>query len=252
MKANKMKKILPLLISLIIFLSPLAAFARTYTIFVDAGSTGSRLHVYQINQSIVIPEVIDIFSISTTPGLSSFAAHPEKSGESLKVLFDGATQFLQNQHIDLREVSVHVLATAGMRLLPENQQRAIYSNVTDYLKAHYAYPLKNVKTISGQMEGVYGWLDVNYLLGNFQHHQPTVGSIEMGGASTQIAFATTDHSKPQDEIIVNIGNQSYRVFSKSFLGLGQEQIIETMTKDQAAENCYPQNYIFNPQKNRTF
>ena len=111
---------------------------------------------------------------------------------------------------------INLLATAGMRLLPEEKQQAIYSSIKSFLKNNYQFPVGEIKTISGKMEALYGWLDINYLLGNFKNHQATIGSIDMGGASTEIAFATEDESRPEDEIKIDINDKHYIVFSKSF------------------------------------
>lgn len=73
---------------------------------------------------------------------------------------------------------------------------------------------------------------------------PTVGSIDMGGASTQLVFATTDTSKPEDIISFTIANQHYTVFSKSFLGLGQDQARDTMTLESLASSCYPLDFAY--------
>src|SRR3990167_2918578 len=223
------------------------AFAESshYAIIVDAGSSGSRLHIFEYNNTAKrVPVIKDIFSEATKPGLSSFAEHPEDASSSLKKLLDDATQALQQQQINPHAVTINILATAGMRLLPEYKQTAIYTNVINYLKNNYAFIIGEVTTINGKTEGLYGWLDINYLLGNFATHQATMGSLDMGGASTQIAFATEDNIKPEDRLFVTIANQHYQVFSKSFLGLGQDQARDSMLNHVAANSCYPRNYFF--------
>jgi len=242
-----MKIISTLLTSVFLSLSSIAAYAADmhYTIFVDAGSTGSRLHIFQYENAATMPVVTDIFSESVKPGLSSFADHPELAGQSLKKLFDDATQFLQKNGTDPHVVSVSVLATAGMRLLSDDKQQAIYTNVNDYLKTNYTFAIGQVETISGKTEGVYDWLTVNYLAGNFQNQHPTVGSIDMGGASTQIAFATQDRSHQEDEVVLQINNQTYTIFSKSFLGLGLDQSFAAMNMSASANLCYPHQYASN-------
>lgn len=212
-----------------------------YGIIVDAGSSGSRIHVYQYDDK-ELPEIKDIFTESTKPGLSSFASNPQAAGASLKKLFDDATAQLQNKQVDLSKVSVNVLGTAGMRLLSVNIQQAIYASVTQYLKSHYSFSVNDIHTISGQMEGLFGWLDANYLENTFQNHTRTYGVIDMGGASTEIAFATDDLSKPDDEISLKIAGKEYTVFSKSFLGMGQDQAREAINKEVTSNSCYPINF----------
>jgi apyrase len=219
------------------------ADSQHYSIIVDAGSTGSKLHVYQYAKGEALPKVKDILSESVKPGLSSFANNPEAAGESLKNLLDDAVTVLKNAHVDPQTVSVNVLATAGMRLLPSDTQQAIYKSVKYYISSNYTFAIDHVETISGQMEGVYGWVDVNYLAKNFEANTKTLGTIDMGGASTQIAFETPNASKPEDKITVKIGQKTYTLFSKSFLGLGQDQALAVMNKNPAANTCYPVNYV---------
>jgi Golgi nucleoside diphosphatase len=173
------------------------AFAdnKNYTIFIDAGSSGSRLHIFEYEKSLPLPMIKDVFSESIKPGLSEYAAHPESAGQSLKKILDDANQFLLEKKINPHFIRVHLFATAGMRLLPEDKQQAIYRNVTNFIQNNYDFNTPDIRTISGKMEGVYSWLDVNYLLGNFQNNRTTTGTIDMGGASTQITFATNDLSK---------------------------------------------------------
>ncbi|EKD53805.1 MAG: GDA1/CD39 family protein [uncultured bacterium] len=240
-----MKKSLITLIFLALTVMSFSAMAadNNYAVFIDAGSSGSRIHVFQYQPSTDLPVLNDVFSENVKPGLSSFADHPNDAGVSLKKLLDDASQFLQKQGVDVHAAPINVLATAGMRLLPEDKQAAIYANVRNYIQTNTVFPISHIETISGKMEGLYGWLDINYLSGNFAEQKSTVGSIDMGGASTQIAFETDDQSRPDDEISVNINHQQHNVFSKSFLGLGEDQARGTMQKDQRSSTCYPNQYV---------
>ena len=222
------------------------ASSMQYAVIVDAGSSGSRAHVFEYTTPLPIPAIKDIFSHSSTPGLSSYANNPHAAGASLKPILDATAQALQDKGIDLSQVPVSVLATAGMRLLTEEQQEAIYASVISYIRTHYAFRLndQNVRTITGTMEGVYGWLDVNYLLNHFTHPSETVGSIDMGGASTQIAFVTTDTTQPNNEVVVTINHTPYRIFTQSFLGLGQNEARAAMGENASAASCYPDGYRF--------
>lgn len=221
--------------------SPLFALNH-YAILIDAGSSSSKLHIYEFDKSTDMPTVKDMYSESVKPGISSFATDPENAGKSLKTLLDDAATFLKNNSANLETTKIDVLATAGMRLLPEDQQQAIYANITDYIQTNYSYSIGEIKTISSKMEGLYGWLDINYLLGNFQNQSDTVGNIDMGGASTEIAFETTDTSKPNDEVDFTLNNKHYIVFSKSFLGLGQDESRDSMLSQANANVCFPQDY----------
>lgn len=237
------------LFALVLFGVSLAGFASEthYSLIVDAGSSGSRAHVFaytQVSPESPLPQITEVFSKSTKPGLSAYAPAGMGAGASLKPILDAALVDLNNQGIDPSQVSVQILATAGMRLLPIDQQKAIYKDVSSYVHANYPFQIadQNIRTISGNMEGVYAWLDINYLQQNFQNGSNTVGSIDMGGASTQIAFATSDTSKPTNEVDLVINHKNYRVFSQSFLGLGMNQSTQAMTTSPSASSCYPLDY----------
>jgi hypothetical protein len=65
----------------------------------------------------------------------------------------------------------------------------------------------------------------------------------MGGASTEIAFSTLDTSRSDDITNVTIHGVTYHVFSKNFLGLGQDQARIAMLTSTEAAACYPVNYV---------
>ena len=91
-----MKKSFQLFLTAIIFsvVSTHAFSKNNYIIYIDAGSSSSKLHIFEYEKSSSIPMIKDVFSESTKPGLSEYADHPESAGNSLKKLLDDATQFL--------------------------------------------------------------------------------------------------------------------------------------------------------------
>jgi hypothetical protein len=217
-----------------------------YAIIVDAGSSSSKLHIFQ-NDNEKLPNITDVFSEKATPPLASFASHPQDAGASLKPVLDDALKYFANHNISADNIKIRVLGTAGMRLLDKNSQREIYKNVKTYIVTNYAPQLlvMDTRTLTGKEEGLFDWLDVNYLSNNFNNHSETVGSLDVGGASTQIAFATTDFSKIKNETHINVNGQDYIVFSKSFLGLGQDQARSSMNTYPLASACYPVGYLLN-------
>src|SRR3989338_3777919 len=100
----------------------------------------------------------------------------------------------------------------------------------------------SVKTISGKMEGVYDWLALNYLKNTLTlPSKNTFGVLDMGGASTEITFATHENISPNNKFIVNINNHAYQLYSHSYLGLGQDVARSQYTSNA---NCFPVGYAF--------
>lgn len=229
----------------------LPAYADThYQVLIDAGSSGSRAHVFMYEDPlppITLPIIKDIYTKSTNPGLSFYAKNPELAGQSLEPILEGSKTYLTNIGVDLSKVPVSVLATAGMRLLPLKEQTAIYNDVYNYIKNHHTFSVtqQNIRTISGIQEGVFGWLDINYLSNNLIHPEKTIGSIDMGGASTQIAFATADMNQPENILELTINQTKYKIFSQSFLNLGQNQALNTMVNHINSPSCFPSGYSYN-------
>jgi len=95
-----------------------------------------------------------------------------------------------------------------------------------------------IQIIDGETEGIYGWLGLNYLLGNFNNFNDyenshfTMGFMDMGGASAQIAFVPSDKeeiTKYKYEIptvylrSLNGDIQEWDVFVSTWLGFGANQ-----------------------------
>lgn len=228
-----------------------------YTAVVDAGSSGSRIYLYKTTPDDSFVRVQQLYTNKDAPhGLSWYDG---KQGEDsvttnagpggIQPLLTGLQGYLSSHDIDMNQVTVNVLATAGMRLVNAETSAAIYKSVQSTI-TQSGLTYGQVGTISGQSEGVYSWADVNFLQGNFHTHATTQGIVEVGGASSQIAFATTSNNAPQ-VLATKVNGVNYPVFSISYLGLGQNQarlamLSESDSGGAQANVCYPNNTTGTP------
>ncbi|KAL0965531.1 hypothetical protein UPYG_G00282510 [Umbra pygmaea] len=109
-----------------------------------------------------------------------------------------------------------------------------------------AYPFKyqGAAILSGQDEGAYGWVTVNYLLENFIKYgfvgrwlrpgRQTVGSLDFGGASTQITFVTKDTVEDErDSKKLRLYGQDYSLYTHSYLCFGRDQVLKRLLANLA-------------------
>lgn len=195
--------------------------ACIYDVILDAGSTGSRVHVFEFKWEGSRPKLISEYYKRVQPGLSSFALDPHGAVNSLRPIMEAALTMVP---VDRRaSTSVALKATAGIRLLPQHQQNAILNAVDSYLSGT---PLRNrgASLMSGAEEGVGAWLTVNYLLGNLFFSSSTVATVDMGGASSQIVFETAESDGawlPYHYVSnIRIGPRRVTLYHYSYLGLG--------------------------------
>ena len=174
--------------------------------------------------------------------MSTFNKQPERVGpDHLEPLLRHALDIVPKHAVS--ETPIFLLATAGMRLLPEVQKDELLQRICSYVRLNSAFLLPDcglhVQVIPGETEGIYGWLAANYLLGAFDaaeghrhgngHH--TYGFLDMGGASAQIAFApnATEAEKHADDLqlvrlrTLNGESKEYGVFVTTWLGFGVHQ-----------------------------
>jgi hypothetical protein len=213
-----------------------AAERPAYVGVIDAGSSGSRLFVYQ--QGADPRSIEDVVELSNAAQpLAAHAGDPAQAGEkAIGQLIGALDRELGERGIAKADMEVHLLATAGMRLLPAPAAQAIQASVTRTLRER-GYKPGRVETISGEMEGFYAWLDVNVLLGQLEPGKTPVGIVEIGGASVQAAYA----SAPAPGVVTaSFGGATYTDRSVSFLGLGIEQARKSLLENGDGAPCYPE------------
>ena len=216
---------------------------------IDAGSSESRIVLYERLRQGDSLQVEQRFDDSGGLALSSFESDPAEAGPmGVQPLLDNLLVSLRARAISPESVKVHLLATAGMRLVEARNPAAaaaIYDSARSTM-ARSGLRLGRIETLSGVDEGLFAWLDLNELAGNFNADRTaTLGLLEIGGASTQIAFAT--RAQDSRAVSVTVKGKSYRVLSLSWLGLGQDQarlsMIGLAQTDAGMTNnaCYPDN-----------
>uniref|UniRef100_A0A8C5DDR9 nucleoside-triphosphate phosphatase n=1 Tax=Gouania willdenowi TaxID=441366 RepID=A0A8C5DDR9_GOUWI len=268
--------------------------ALNYGIVVDCGSSGSRVFVYYWPPHNGNPHtLLDIRQMrdrdhkpvvkKIKPGISTLANSPTQASNYLHPLLSFAAAHIpQSKH---KETPLYILCTAGMRLLSDSQQSAILEDlVTDVpLDFDFLFSGSHAEVISGKQEGVYAWIGINFVLGRFEHadeedatvevttgtqsQQPisrrrTVGIMDMGGASLQIAYevpsAITFSSLQEEEAgksvlaEFNLGcdvehtQHVYRVYVTTFLGFGGNMARQRY-EDLLVNNTVTKNRFFTAQ-----
>ncbi|TKA29118.1 hypothetical protein B0A50_03628 [Salinomyces thailandicus] len=212
-----------------------------YAIMIDAGSTGSRIHVYRFNNCGPTPELeSEEFKMTEKKeggsGLSSFKSDAEGAARSLDPLLAVAMEKVPEKLKSCTPIAVK--ATAGLRKLGGEMSEAILKAVRNRLETAYPFAVVSaakggVEVMDGKDEGVYAWITTNYLLGNIgtPADTPTAAVFDLGGGSTQIVFQPTfpsAHSGSTQETLapgdhkysLTFGGRAFDLYQHSYLGYG--------------------------------
>ena len=233
---------------------------RRFVIVLDAGSTGSRVHVYRFKMcGDQISSVEDELFAEVKPGLSSYPDDPKAAANSLAILLDKAKKAVPR---DLHRCTPIVLkATAGLRLLKDEQADAILRQVRQKIRntPFHVGPIdtgleqteqikRAVSVMDGREEGLLAWMTVKFL--QIQEATPIV--LELGGGSAQIVFQVP--SLPSEKELWNdfytkeyFAGLDHIMYQNSYLGYGlmeaRKQIIKAhVNSNQTTFDCIPNNF----------
>ena len=212
-----------------------------YYAVVDASSTGSRMYLYKYkdNENNVKIEELKLKKNIVNPGISSIAGCPSKVGKYIQPLIDSVYSILSSQGIEEKDINFYLLATAGMRVVSPVLQKNVYNHLKKYIKEKTKFKIETITTISGRHEGVFDWITYNYLT-NRLFTGKTMGILDLGGASVEIAFETNKPIfNPDDKVEFKIGPKKNTVYSHSYLGLGQELAMSQYANEPS---CFPKGY----------
>ncbi|XP_047426690.1 ectonucleoside triphosphate diphosphohydrolase 2 [Mugil cephalus] len=236
-----------------------------YGIVLDAGSSHTALYIYKWpadkqNGTGVVTQHSECHVKGG--GISSYVDQQGAAGQSLEACLDQAVKDIPKDRHQL--TPVYLGATAGMRLLhisSQEQSNQILEEVGHKIQS-YPFDYRGAAILSGQEEGAYGWVTVNYLLENFIKYgfvgrwlrpgRPTVGALDFGGASTQITFVTQEKVEDKRNLMkLRLYGQEYSLYTHSFLCYGRDQFLKRLlahiVKTQGysgsvSHPCYPADY----------
>ncbi len=236
-----------------------------YALMIDAGSTGSRIHVYKFNNCGTTPELeSEVFEMTEKreggSGLSSYGTDAEGAAKSLDPLLAVALKTVPDK---LKSCSpIAVKATAGLRKLDQklgpDASKNILAAVRTRLETQFPFPVVSaanggVEVMDGKDEGVYAWITTNYLLGKIggPDKSPTAAVFDLGGGSTQIVFEPTFKSpsggmpeklsEGDHKYVFKTSGTTYELYQHSHLGYGLMAARESIHKTvvQATKDASP-------------
>lgn len=166
--------------------------SERHIIVFDAGSTGTRVHVYKFQYCGLFLEglVGETLYSEVKPGLSHYEDDPMSAGGSILPLLEDV-----KRQISPSCTPISLKATAGLRLLEDDKVEQILHNVKSSLSilspqdSHH----HTVSVIDGKEEAVGAWITVNFLQNRLHlSKKPMMSSVvlDLGGGSTQIVFAS--------------------------------------------------------------
>ncbi|KAI5949903.1 YND1 [Candida jiufengensis] len=228
-----------------------------FGIVIDSGSSGSRIQIYKWIDPKTQLKSSDLEILKSPPKITQEKEWTKKISPGISTYNTNKKikQIWSNHYSELMrfaekiipvekhsETPVFVLSTAGMRLLPKNTQSKILSETCSSIRENTNFLLPNcddfVQIIDGSTEGIYGWLGLNYLMGQFKNYDTkqanheSIGFMDMGGASTQIAFVPSSeeqikkHNNDLSKVLLrNIDGQTqtWDVFVATWLGFGANE-----------------------------
>jgi hypothetical protein len=208
----------------------------------DAGSSGTRLYVYENSNG----DLREIYAdpIEVDIGIS-WALEKKQCGETSctdehikKVVADLIREFhhKKGDHCRAGIAAVNLYATAGMRLATQKRGRSAIAETYKNLNAEILKTFASLgdeyssvteqnisaRTLAGQEEGIYTWLTINTLKKN---HGKLDGIFEIGGASLQLVYPCDENDQQclNNAVKVFYQNNTVNLFSYSWLGLGRAE-----------------------------
>mmetsp|Transcript_10676 Transcript_10676/g.16173 ORF Transcript_10676/g.16173 Transcript_10676/m.16173 type:complete len:472 (-) Transcript_10676:11-1426(-) len=235
-----------LLLSISSIYSTTDSTSLTYSVFIDAGSAGTRVYIYTYNIDSPLDTLTEISSKKIQTALSSLYLNEEGLRSLIESLTAHAKHLIPRDSWGQTPISLK--ATAGLRRLPLASQEWLMEHTRSLLSSSgfRSHP-NDTRVISGQEEALYDWMAVVIAFQTNGAGGFHLGAVDMGGASKQIAF-TVDHSNPiivdsscaPDWVISHKEGTRVGLVARSVNGLGLMVAMDEVLSLHNISACTPE------------
>lgn len=235
----------------------------TYSVVLDAGSVHTSVYLYRFGAKQRGTGLIEQVSSCTVGlvGISSFQTNPVGVREYIDSKCVRETIAIAHEKQDVLGPLI-LAGTAGMRnlkLMSPDSANWIMGNISQKLQSMVGDRGVNIKILSGQTEGISGWVTTNYLMNTFHgmsnadyeddyvddrvaeqsiaeldFHKlqqkswnaeetfNTFGALDWGGASAQITVEVPEELANYN---IRLYGKTYNVYTASHLCYGQKMSV---------------------------
>ncbi|CAG2168253.1 unnamed protein product, partial [Oppiella nova] len=210
-----------------------------YGVVLDAGSSHTQITLYhwKANKERCTGVVEQLDTCRIEGGISGYnITDVSVVGEDLMQCVRNVSTKIDRERLML--TPLYLGATAGMRLLnitAPMKVKSIFDLIHKVFTLNTQLQIKTIDIISGQNEGLFSWVTNNYLMSKLvvdrfdtQSPNSTIGMLDMGGASAQIAFRGLDTSgnvTDRDDVNVRLYGINHTVHASSNLCFGVDQAM---------------------------
>jgi len=204
-----------------------------YGVVIDAGSTGNRVIVFRWPRDSPEDKMMQIETVykeKFKPSLDELEDDEVGLKNIVQTMVDVAKNHVPGN--EQSKASIYFFATAGMRLVIEDKANKLFNLIDDWLSDNSVSPFRyergfGARILSGEEEAAFMLISVNFLLGAFDpgSKKKTTGILELGGASTQIAFEPLGQQILDDKFPLRVMGRRFNLYVHSYLYYGLDYVV---------------------------